>query len=204
VELPGASGVCEGSAGENNLDQLIAEFGTPTYLPLSVIAARLLFAAIVGAAVGFEREWQNRPAGVRTHMLVCLSGALIAILTIEITHVPFFQDEAIRVDPVRVIEAVTAGVAFLAAGLIIFSKGEVHGLTTGAGLWLASAIGLACGLGFWHVALFVTLLALAVLGLLHRLQTWMGVKEPNDAAHPDYGKAAQDSTSGAARKMALD
>lgn len=168
------------------MDQIVEEFGHGTYVAFPVIVARLLLATILGAAIGFEREWQNRPAGLRTHMLVCLAGALITILTIEITHVPFFQDDAIRVDPVRVIEAVTAGVAFLAAGLIIFSKGEVHGLTTGAGLWLASAVGLACGIGLWQIALFATLLALVVLGLLHKLQEWLRVKQPNDAAHPDY------------------
>ncbi len=77
---------------------------------------------------------------------------------------------SIRVDPIRLVEAVTAGVAFLAAGLIIFSKGEVHGLTTGAGMWLAAAVGLACGLGFWQIAVFTTALALVVLGLLKRVE----------------------------------
>ena len=119
--------------------------------------------------IGAEREWKQRPAGLRTHMLVCLAAALIALLTIEITHVPYFQDEAIRVDPIRLIEAVTAGVAFLAAGMIFFAKGEVHGLTTGAGMWLAGAVGLACGLGFWQIALFTTGLAVIVLLALGRL-----------------------------------
>lgn len=173
------------------MEQVFAEFGHRTWVPFPIIAARLLLAAVLGAVVGFEREWQNRPAGLRTHMLVCLSGALIAILTIEITHVPFFQDEAIRVDPIRLVEAVTAGVAFLAAGLIIFSKGEVHGLTTGAGMWLASAIGLACGLGFWQIALFVTLLALIVLNLLQRLQEWLKLKDPHDDADNGRSKKAE-------------
>ena len=120
---------------------------------------------------------------------------MIAILTIEITHVPFFQDEAIRVDPIRLVEAVTAGVAFLAAGLIIFSKGEVHGLTTGAGMWLASAVGLACGLGFWQIGLFVTLLALVVLGLLQKMQEWMKIKVPGDGAGPRDYAAPKDAGS---------
>ena len=152
------------------MDDFFAEFGTNTYTSFPVIAARLLLAAALGAAIGFERERQNRAAGLRTHMLVCVAGALITILTIEITHVPFFQAEAIRVDPVRLIEAVTAGVAFLAAGLIILSKGEVHGLTTGAGMWLAAGVGLACGLGFWQIALFVSVLVLVVLGIMQQFQ----------------------------------
>ena len=69
-----------------------------------------------------------------------------------------------KVDPIRVVEAVTAGVAFLAAGVVIFTRGDVHGLTTGAGMWLAGAIGLACGLGLWQIAAFSSLLTLSCSG----------------------------------------
>jgi uncharacterized membrane protein YhiD involved in acid resistance len=78
----------------------------------------LLLAAALGAVVGMEREWRNRPAGLRTHILICLATAAIAILTIEITHVDVFAGQEIRIDPIRLVEATTAGVAFLAAGLI--------------------------------------------------------------------------------------
>ena len=142
-------------------------FGHQTWLPFSVVAARLLLSAILGAVVGLEREWRNHPAGLRTHILICVSTAAIAILTIEITHLDVFAGQEIRIDPIRLVEATTAGVAFLAAGLIFFAKGEVHGLTTGAGMWLAGAIGLAVGLGFWQIAALATAIALVVLGLLH-------------------------------------
>ncbi|MGD9914079.1 MAG: MgtC/SapB family protein [Rhizobiaceae bacterium] len=157
------------------MDQLIAEFGHPTYTAFPVIVARLLLAAIFGAAIGFEREWRNRPAGLRTHVLVCVAAAVFAILTIEIVHAPMFVKDAARFDPIRIIEAVTAGVAFLAAGVVIFTRGEVHGLTTGAGMWLAGAIGVACGLGLWQVALFATVLALVVLSLLHVFERRAGL-----------------------------
>lgn len=152
------------------MDELLAEFGRSSHLPFPVIASRLLLAAVLGAVVGFERESHERPAGLRTHMLVCLAAATAAVLTIEITHMADFGRESVRVDPVRLIEAVTGGVAFLAAGFIIFTRGEVHGLTTAAGLWLAGAIGLAAGLGFWQVAAMATLLALVVLGLLRLIE----------------------------------
>jgi putative Mg2+ transporter-C (MgtC) family protein len=152
------------------MDEFLQSFGQRTWLPFSVIAARLLLAAILGAVVGFEREWRNRPAGLRTHILVCLTTAAIAILTIEITHLSVFSGQEIRIDPIRLVEATTAGVAFLAAGLIFFAKGEVHGLTTGAGMWLAGAIGLAVGLGFWQIACFATVVTLSVLGLLYTSQ----------------------------------
>lgn len=152
------------------MEQLVEEFGHPTYTAFSVIVARLLLAALFGAAIGFEREWRNRPAGLRTHILVCVAAAIYALLVIEITHAPMFAKDEARFDPIRVVEAVTAGVAFLAAGIVIFTRGEVHGLTTGAGMWLAGAIGVAAGLGLWQVALFATILALIVLGLLHALE----------------------------------
>lgn len=152
------------------MEQLVEEFGHPTYTAFPVIVARLLLAALFGAAIGFEREWRNRPAGLRTHILVCVASAIYALLAIEISHAPMFEREGARFDPIRVVEAVTAGVAFLAAGIVIFTRGEVHGLTTGAGMWLAGAIGVAAGLGLWQVALFATLLALVVLGAMHALE----------------------------------
>ena len=166
------------------MEQLLEEFGHPTYTPFPVVVARLLLATMFGAVIGFEREWRNRPAGLRTHMLVCVAAATFAILTIEIIHAPMFTTEelkdAVKVDPVRVVEAVTAGVAFLAAGVVIFTRGEVHGLTTGAGMWLAGAIGVACGLGLWQIAAFASLLTLVVLGLLYALENRLDLNQSND------------------------
>lgn len=160
------------------MPELDPYFATQTTLPLSVIVMRLLIAMVCGAAIGFERERKNTAAGLRTHILVCLSSAIVAILTIEIAHHSAFQGQSARVDPLRLIEAITAGVAFLAAGMIVFSKGEVRGLTTGAGLWFSGAIGLSAGLGFWHVSLVATALALIVLWLLQGLGALIA---PNDA-----------------------
>ena len=172
------------------MESLIEEFGHPTFTSFPVIAARLLLAAVFGGAIGFEREWQNRPAGLRTHILVCVAAATFAVLTIEIIHAPMFAVEAVRasvkVDPIRVVEAVTAGVAFLAAGVVIFTRGQVHGLTTGAGMWLAGAIGVACGLGLWQIALLATVIALVVLGLLHAFESRMDL---NGGADFDLSKS---------------
>lgn len=156
------------------MDQLVEEFGHPTYTAFPVIVARLMLASIFGAAIGIEREWRERPAGLRTHILICVAAAIFAILTVEIVHAPMFEagtpEGMVSVDPIRIVEAVTAGVAFLAAGIVIFTRGEVQGLTTGAGMWLAGAIGVASGLGFWQIALLGTLIALVVLGLLQLLE----------------------------------
>ena len=162
------------------MEQLVEEFGHATFTPFPVVVARLLLAAIFGATIGFEREWRNRPAGLRTHVLVCVASATFAILTIEIVHAPMFEKDTGRFDPIRVIEAVTAGVAFLAAGVVIFTRGQVHGLTTGAGMWLAGAIGVACGLGLWQIALFSTVLALIVLVLLYAVENKMDMNKGED------------------------
>lgn len=148
----------------------LTSFGTATTLELSAIIVRLLIAMVCGAAIGVEREWRAHAAGLRTHILVCLSAAIVAILTIEIAHHDAFNQKEVRLDPIRLIEAVTAGVAFLAAGMIVYAKGEVHGLTTGAGLWFAGAIGLSCGLGFWQIGLIATGFALGVLWLLRLIE----------------------------------
>jgi putative Mg2+ transporter-C (MgtC) family protein len=170
------------------MEQLVEEFGHPTYTAFPVIVARLLLATIYGAAIGFEREWRNRPAGLRTHILVCLAAATFGALTIEIVHAPMFVGEATRVDPIRAVEAVTAGVAFLAAGTILFARGQVQGLTTGAGMWLAGAIGLACGFGFWQIAGFGTLLALIVLYFLRKLEDRLDLNQPDGAVEQKQEK----------------
>ena len=148
----------------------ILYWANDSWLGMDVIAIRLTIALLLGAVVGFEREWRRNAAGLRTHILVSLASALLAILSIDIAHMPAFQGDAIRIDPFRLIEAVTSGVAFLAAGLIVFSRGRVRNLTTGAGMWLAGTIGLATGFGFWQVAILTTMLAFVVLGLLGLLK----------------------------------
>lgn len=142
------------------LDAIIADIVTPTKIPFAVIVARLVGATLLVAGIGYEREIKSRAAGLRTHMLVSLSAALFAIIAIEVAAGPDFGD-TVRLDPLRIIEAVTAGVAFLSAGFIIFNQGKIRGVTTGAGIWLAAATGLAVGFGYWGIGL-----AAAVFGLL--------------------------------------
>lgn len=165
--------------GDCDMPPELTTFGTETTLDLPTIALRMLIALLCGAAVGFEREWRSHAAGLRTHILVCLSAALVAILAIEIAHHSAFAADSTHVDPLRLIEAVTAGVAFLAAGMIVFNKGEIRGLTTGAGLWFAGSIGLACGLGFWQIGLLATLFAFSVLFLIHRLEHHLPLPPPD-------------------------
>src|SRR5690606_5928476 len=147
------------------------EFRHPTFTSFPVIVARRGLAALFGALIGFEPEWRCRPAGLRSQQPACVAAATFRLRPIDFVLAPMFHVEgvkdSVKMDPIRVVEAVTAGIAFLAAGTIMFSRGEVHGLTTGAGMWLAGAIGLAAGLGYWQIAGLGTVLVLIVLGLLH-------------------------------------
>lgn len=149
---------------------VFADFNNATHLPLGTIGMRLLVATVLGAVIGIDREWRSRPAGLRTHMLTALAAALFTVLTFEIVYSDMLSHENTRADPIRVIEAVTAGVAFLAAGTIIRHGGGVHGLTTGAGMWLAGSLGVAAGLGYFTVAAFAAVLGFVVISLLGRLE----------------------------------
>jgi putative Mg2+ transporter-C (MgtC) family protein len=173
------------------IDGLFDQPASTEYLPWSAILIRLLLAMVCGAAVGIEREWRNHPAGLRTHILVSLSAAVLATIALELGRSKLFEGP-IRMDPMRLIEAVTNGVAFLAAGMIAFTRGRVHGLTTGAGIWLAGAAGLAAGFGFWRIAVLATGAALIVLSLLRSLEKIMppfknGDRE--DASNDEHQKA---------------
>ena len=134
-------------------------------------AVRLLVAALAGALIGLDRERSERPAGLRTNMLVSLAAALFTLTALELVQSADAASDAARADPVRVIEAVTAGVAFIAAGTIIRARGDVQGVTTAAALWLAGAAGVACGSGAFDLAFAAVFLALAILGVLKRVET---------------------------------
>lgn len=141
-----------------------------THIPEGEIAVRLLVAIAFGAAIGFEREMRERSAGLRTHMLTALAAAMFTIFSLEIFFAMRGLAEPANGDPIRLIQAVTAGVSFLAAGTIIHGSGTVSGLTTGAGMWLAGAIGAASGAGFYLIALFGAIFAVGIIVLLEKFE----------------------------------
>ncbi len=127
---------------------------------LTRIMLRLLVAALLGGLLGYEREAHGKAAGVRTHMLVAIGGALFVL-------VPQQAGASIS-DVTRVVQGLVAGIGFLGAGAIVKggSSRDVRGLTTAAGVWMTAAIGVAAGLGREATALLSTLLALAVFELM--------------------------------------
>lgn len=159
------------------MEQIIADLFPRTAVPYPVLLARLTGAILLGAVIGAEREYRAHAAGLRTHILVALAACVFAILSIESVHMTGFSDDQVRIDPLRVIEAVTSGVAFLAAGMIVFSRGEVRGLTTGAGMWLAGAVGLSVGLGYWFVAVVATVACFVVLFILAKIEIGSDVQD---------------------------
>lgn len=150
------------------LDTLAGNVGTS--LTAVEMGLRLILAAIYGGIIGLDRELKDRPAGLRTHMITSLAACVFTILSLELFLQVRALENPVSADPIRIIEAVTAGVAFLAAGAIISGRGRVRGLTTGAGMWLAGSIGLACGAGFYVLATMALVLAVIILTVLRRLE----------------------------------
>ena len=153
------------------IDTVLEEMdGTFAAVPPLIAGIRLAAALLLGGVIGIEREWRRKPAGLRTHMLVSMAACLFIIVSQQLASMPFGEVDALRVDPLRLIEAVTAGVAFLAAGIIFTSGGKVRNTTTGASMWLAGAIGLACGSGQMPLAAMATLIVVTVLALVGFLE----------------------------------
>lgn len=150
------------------MDWITAELFAPPVLPWRILLLRVMGAVILCGLIGIERETKNQPAGLRTQILVGLASCIYAIVTLTI--VGQAQGDYVRVDPLRIVEAVTGGVAFLAAGMIVFHNGQVHGLTTGAAMWLSAAVGLCCGLGLWGLAVLGAILSLIVMIALRSVE----------------------------------
>jgi putative Mg2+ transporter-C (MgtC) family protein len=155
-----------------------------THTPQHILAIRLLLAAVFGAVIGFERENSNYgSAGLRTHILIASAACLFTLLAFEI-YEHAIADGSNNPDPIRAVEATTAGIAFLGAGAIFQSRGNVRGLTTGAGMWLAGAVGVATALGYYLIALGVALFAVAVLSALKYIAHRM-IGDDDDTAPED-------------------
>ncbi len=134
--------------------------------------ARLLLASLLGGIIGLEREVHGRAAGFRTHLLVSLGSCLFVIASIFFYEL-YGNTSRIGppgVDPGRVAAQVVTGIGFLGAGAIIRDRASIRGLTTAACLWIAAAIGLACGIGLYVIAPFVTFLAVVSLLLLKKVE----------------------------------
>ena len=126
---------------------------------------RVIIGGILGGIIGFEREKRAKEAGFRTHFLVALGSALITVISAYGFDKVADQIPIARYDPARLAAQIVSGIGFIGAGLIIFQKNVIHGLTTAAGLWVTAALGIACGVGHYGLAAVTTVMVLIALEL---------------------------------------
>lgn len=138
---------------------------------LVIMLARIFGALLIGALIGAERSFHGRPAGFRTHALVCTASALLMLVTVyQNAWMTELTMEAIRTDPTRMAQGIMTGIGFLGAG-VIFKEGlTVRGLTTAASIWMTASIGILVGIGFWFPALVGTVATLLILSAFRLIE----------------------------------
>ena len=148
---------------------LTHQFGQP--LSSWVIMLRICVAVVIGAAIGIDREIKNRPAGMRTHVLVCMGAAVVALIEQQSAAdvARFAQAGTVNVSIGRITSTVVSGVGFLGAGTIFTAQHKISGLTTAASLWCTACIGLAVGAGYVVMAAFAGAIVLFILKLMQRI-----------------------------------
>ena len=160
-----------------------------------VITGRLVLAFVLGGLVGWEREYEEKPAGLRTLILVSIGSALFVLVTQAVIGTAA-SGNAAGVDSLRIVAGVAQGVGFLGAGTIFTSRGTVHGLTTAAAIWAMSAVGVACGFGAWQMALVGTALTFVALRVLGPLSVRIGGGGQNSRGNSSAPASAISSSSG--------
>lgn len=136
------------------------------------VITRLLLAVLAGGLIGFERTYHGRPAGFRTHTLVCTASSLLMLLTVYqwrlLADAPI---DTLRVDPTRMAQGIMTGIGFLGAGVIMKESLSIRGLTTAASIWMTASIGIMVGVGFYLPAFFATGLTLGTLSLFRWIES---------------------------------
>src|SRR5216117_4101395 len=138
------------------------------------IALHLVIALAAGGIIGLERSYHGRPAGFRTHALVCIASTVLMILTVY--HVKWFEAsflERVTIDPTRMAHGIMTGIGFLGAGVIVKEGLTVRGLTTAASIWITAAIGILAGIGFYFPLLVSVVMTLGVLSLFRLIEARM-------------------------------
>ena len=136
----------------------------------------MLVSTVLGTLVGWERQMGRKPAGLRTHVLVCLGSTMFTLLTVHAVRA--FGGASL--DPTRIIHGVITGVGFLGAGSILRQEGYVQGLTTAASIWMVAAIGTTVGVHAYPLAVVGTVLALIVLEGYRWVERWLTPGEENE------------------------
>ena len=130
------------------------------------LLCRIIIAGICGGIIGYERKNRNKEAGIRTHMIVALGASLIMIVS-KYGFADILGDQGIALDPSRIAAQIVTGVGFLGAGMIFMRKNTISGLTTAAGIWATSAIGMSIGSGLYLLGIVTTVLIVVIQIILH-------------------------------------
>jgi putative Mg2+ transporter-C (MgtC) family protein len=139
-----------------------------------IITIHLLGAVFAGGIIGLERSFHGRPAGFRTHTLVCMASSLLMLVTLfQWKWSPGVPLDTIRIDPTRTAQGIMTGIGFLGAGVIFKEGFSVRGLTTAASIWVTAAIGILIGIGFYFPAILATALTLGILSLFRKIEARM-------------------------------
>ncbi len=147
------------------------------------ILLRLIAAMLMATVFGWEREYRDKPAGLKTHILLALGSATLTTIAFQFSLSHDYDRPSVEYDPFRLIQGILAGIGFLGAGTIIQGNGDVEGLTTAATLWTVTALGVACGMGYLTIAATTTVLGLVVLVAVKSFER--RVFPEQDADHPD-------------------
>lgn len=143
-------------------------------ITLSIAFLRMLTAMMLGMLLGLERSIAHKDAGMRTYALVSLGSSLFII--IALLGSSSFTEMFTGTDPMRVAASIVTGVGFIGAGVVFQVKDQLSGLTTAAGLWVAAAIGMAVGFGFYYIAIYATVLALLAFTLVWYIEQYIVTK----------------------------
>lgn len=147
----------------------MTDFGQP--LSVGVLLLRIAVAVVIGAVIGIDREIKNRPAGMRTHVLVCVGAALVSLIEHQTVAcvLALGEQSVVGVSMGRITTSVISGVGFLGAGTIFMTERKISGLTTAASLWCTACIGLAVGSGFILMGVMAGAIVLVILRLMQRI-----------------------------------
>ena len=153
------------------------------------IVERLAAALAAGGAIGLDREWLRKPAGLKTHMIYALASAMMSIMALEVYFSELDRGPGGNPDATRILQGIITGMSFLGAGAIIRGQHTVHGLTTGAGVWLAGGLGIVFGLGQYRLGLLAAVFGLIVLVFIRMIEPkdskerGQGAGRPQEAGH---------------------
>lgn len=166
-----------------DIDELVLLLGE---INVCSVAVRMVLSMVIGGILGVERGYRNRPAGFKTHMLVCMGSAMV-MMTGQYTFETFQAS-----DPSRLAAQVVSGIGFLGAGTIMVTKkSQVRGLTTAAGLWTAAGLGLAVGIGFYEGAIIGAISVLFVMVVMYRMDSVIKERSRVINLYAEYGRGFQ-------------